>query len=301
MKRLLISLLCGLLLVSCCACRRAAETPDEAAYALYFMKSDLKEAPGSGALDTETVYLRDMEEAEPRQVAEALLTELLKGPLHEGLESPSPAGTVLLSLELEGSRALVDLSAAYGTLSGVALTLADYAVTLTLTQLPEISRVKITVRGQELAYRDKQTFAARDVLLAPEGDVVSTVTVTLYFLDADGALAGEERTLALYEGDTQVSAVVRALENGPESKDLSAAAPEGFRVKSAWLEEDVCYVNLSSALLEELPPETDLSPAIQALGRSLCSLETVGETCFLVDGEFANYYGAVHIAEPVTG
>lgn len=300
MKKLLISLLCGLLLLSCCACR-GAERADETAYVLYFMKADLKEAAGSGALDTETIYLQDLEDAEPSQVAEALLTELLKGPLDEGMKSPIPAGTALLSLEVTGSRALVDLSAAYGTLSGVALTLADYAVTLTLTQLPEISLVKITVRGQELAYRDKQAFTARDVLLAPEGDVVSTVPVTLYFLDAGGALAGEERTLDLYEGDTQVSAVARALENGPESKDLSAAAPEGFRVKSVWLEENVCYVNLSSAMLEELPPETELSPAIQALGRSLCSLETVDETRFLVDGEFVNYYGSVNIAEPIIG
>lgn len=300
MKKTLAFLLCCLLLVSGCAFRGTADREDGTAYVLYFMKADLKGAPGSGALGTETIYLRDMEGAEPGRLAEALLTELLKGPLDEGLKSPIPAGTTLLSLEMEGSRALVDLSAAYGTLSGVALTLADYAVTLTLTQLPEISLVKITVRGRELDYRDKQTFTARDVLLAPEGDVVSTVPVTLYFLNADGALTGEERTLALYEGDTQVSAVARAMENGPESKELSASLPEGFRVKSVWLEENVCYVNLSSALLEELPPETPLSTPIQALGRSLCSLEAVDETRFLVDGEFAELYGSVSIAEPFT-
>lgn len=300
MKKLLVSLLCGLLLLPCCACG-GTETEEEGAYVLYFMKTDLKEAAGSGALDTETVYLRDLEGAAPAEVAEALLTELLRGPLDEGLKSPIPAGTALLSLEVTGSRALVDLSSAYGTLSGVALTLADYAVTLTLTQLPEISLVRITVRGQELAYRDKQAFTARDVLLAPEGDVVSTVPVTLYFLDAGGALTGEERTLNLYEGDTQVGAVARALENGPESKDLTSAMPEGFRVKSVWLEENVCYVNLSSALLEELPTETELAPAIQALGRSLCSLDTVDETRFLVDGEFMNHYGSVNISRPITG
>lgn len=300
MKRLLALLLCCLPLLSGCALQEAAEQTDETAYALYFVRTDLRDAPGAGALDTETIYLPDLEEAEPRQVAEALMTELLKGPLNEDMKSAIPAGTALLSLEMEGSRAVVDLSAAYGTLSGVALTLADYAVTLTLTQLPEISLVRITVRGQELAYRNKQTFTARDVLLAPEGDVVSTVPATLYFLNADGVLTGERRTLELYEGDTQVSAVARALENGPESKDLSSAAPEGFRVKSVWLEEDVCYVNLSSALLDELPPEAELTPAIQALGHSLCSLEAVGETRFLVDGEFVNYYGSVNIAEPIT-
>ena len=108
-----------------------------------------------------------------------LMQELLAGPQDETLRSTIPAGTALLSLDMEGSRALVDLSTPYGTLSGVALTLADQAITLTLTQLPDIMSVKITVRGRELAYREKQVFAARDVLLAPEGDVVSTVDVML--------------------------------------------------------------------------------------------------------------------------
>ena len=102
------------------------------------------------------------------------MAELLKGPLNETLKSPIPSGTTLLSLKVEGTRAFVDLSLAYSTLSGVALTLADCAITLTLTQLPEILSVKITVRGQELAYRDRQVFTTRGVLLAPEEDVVGT-------------------------------------------------------------------------------------------------------------------------------
>lgn len=296
MKRWTALLLCCALLLSGCAGREGKDGEDGTAYVLYFMAKELEEIRGGGALCTETVYLRDMEDAEPQELATALMTELLKGPLDEGLKSPIPAGTSLLSLEVAGSRALVDLSAAYGTLSGVMLTLADYAITLTLTQLPDISLVKITVRGQELAYRDKQVFAARDVLLAPEGDVVSTVTATLYFLNADGELTGEEQVLSLYEGDTQVSAVARALEHGPKSKDLASALPEGFRVRAVWQEEDVCYVNLSSALLEEPLPEEQLTAALGALERSLCSLETVRETQFLVDGEFAGDHGLAYAA-----
>ena len=82
-----------------------------------------------------------------------------------------------------GAYAKVDLSSNYRSLSGVALTLADYAITLTLTQLPQIAIVSITVRGQDLAYRDTQTFTARDVLLSSNEDVIGTVPATLYFLD----------------------------------------------------------------------------------------------------------------------
>ena len=297
MKRMITLLLCGLMLLSMAACGRIQpeETPS---YDLYFMEADLKEATGRGALRAETAYLPELEGADPEETAKGLMEALLQGPLDGTLTSPIPVGTNLLSLKLEGGRAVVDLTASYGSLSGVGLTLADYAVALTLTQVPEIGSVKITVRGQELAYRDRQIFLSRDVLLLPEEDVVSTVTAVLYFLNGEGALTPEERTLDLYEGDTQVYAVARALENGPESKELSAVMPEGFRVKSVWLEEDVCYVNLSSAMLEGLPQETELQTAVYSLAKSLCSLDTVSEVRFLVDGEFAKQYGTVDISEP---
>lgn len=165
------------------------------------------------------------------------------------------------------------------------LSLADYAITLTLTQLPDVARVRITVAGRELDYRSRQVFLARDILAVPKEDVVGTVDASLYFVNGDGALTAEARTLNLYEGDTQVSAVVRALENGPETKGLSAVLPEGFKVRKVWLEEEICYVSLSSALLEGQPEPETLSQAVLALEQSLLSLESVEEVRFLVDGE----------------
>ena len=295
MKRWMCLLLSAALLLLALGCAQKTEEEAEG-YDLYFLRAEPE--MGGGALQVEKAYLPELENADPEETAKGLMEALLQGPLDGALKSAVPMGTSLLSLEVSGGRALVDVSASYGSLSGVALTLADYAVTMTLTQVPEISSVKITVRGQELAYRNKQTFASRDVLLLPEEDVVGTVQAVLYFLDENGVLAPEERTLELYEGDTQVFAVARALENGPESKKLSAVLPEGFRVRSVWLEEDVCYVNLSSSQLETLAPEADLQTAADSLARSLCSLDTVDEVRFLVDGEFGRWYGSVDISEP---
>lgn len=298
MKRMLLILLCALVLLTCGCTDVSGEQVE--GYDLYFMRADLEEASGDGALQAEKAYLNGLEEADTRQMVEALVTELLNGPMEASLKSTIPSGTTLLSAEVKGSQAVVDLSYAYSTLSGVGLTLADQAIMLTLTQLPDILSVKITVRGRELVYRDKQVFTTRDVLLFPEEDVVATVQATLYFLGEDGTLAAEDQTLDLYEGDTQVGVVARALENGPQGKNLSPVMPEGFRVKSVWLEEDVCYVNLSSVVLDELENTTALPWALEALGRSLCSLDTVGEVRFLVDGEFAESYGPVRIGTPYT-
>ena len=61
-------------------------------------------------------------------------------------------------------------------------------------------------------------------------------------------------------------------------------------------------MNLSSALLSELgdiQPEA-LEKALTAVGKSLCSLESVTETRFLVDGEFVENYGPVSVSQPYT-
>ena len=297
MKRLWGIVLCAALVCGICG-SAMMESREDGAYKLYFLEGDPHRSAGGDIYRTEDVWLED---GTPLETAEGLMTALLQGPADESLQSPIPAGTRLLSLELQGTRAVVDLTMTYAALSGVALTLADYAVALTLTQLPEIVSVQITVRGQELAYREKQVLTARDVRLSPVGDVVSAVRATLYFPDAAATLQPEERTLELYEGDTQAGAVVRALEAGPEGGALGAVMPEGFRVLSAWLEEDVCYVNLSAAQLEGLPRGTVLYNAIDALRRSLASLEAVAEVRFLVDGEFAETYGGTAIGRPYTG
>ena len=228
------------------------------------------------------------------------MTELLAGPEDPSLVNTIPEETALLSLELDGTRAKVDLSTRYRLLSGVSLSLADYAITLTLTQLPEISAVSITVRGQQLAYRDREVFSARDVLFASNEDVIGVVPATLYLLDESGGLVPLELTLDLYEGDTQAGAVVKALLEGTEERDLYSALPEGFQVTSVRLEESTCYVDLPSAALEELPEDADLPLALRALAESLLSLRTVGEVRYLVDGEYAAVYGSASVLEPYT-
>jgi germination protein M len=178
--------------------------------------------------------------------------------------------------------------------------MADYALTLTLTQLPQIMSVRINVQGRELAYRDTQVLTPQTILLAPEGDILGTVAAKLYFVNEILELQAEERILELYEGDTQIAAVVQALKDGPEENGLFPVLSEDFRIGKVWLEDTVCYINLSSALLESMEYTEGLPVALQALGRSLCSLDTVEEVRYLVDGEVADRYGSADISEPYT-
>ena len=296
-KRLIAALLCAALLVAL-----GSRRPDEnvTLYKLYFLEADLASAPGRDALRAEEVHLDTSGSPSAQELAEQLLQALLAGPIDSTLTAVIPADTALISLELEGTWAKVDLSTRYRMLSGVELALADYAITLTLTQLPEISAVSITVRGMPLAYRDRQTFTARDVLFASNEDVIGLVPATLYVFNAEGQMVPWEVTLDQYEGETQVGTVVKALLGGFEEQEYRSPLPEGFQVTSVRLEEDTCYVDLPTVALSAMPEDAQLDAALQALADSLLSLQAVAEVRYLVDGEYAAVYGSAPVMEPYT-
>ena len=293
-NRILCLLLALALTLSGCAAA-AATAREEDNCQLYYLVRDLEKTAGGDALGTERSALPKESDDTLQTQVEALMNALLAGPGDGGLASPFPEGTRLLGVELRGSHAKVDLSSHYRSLSGISLTLADYCITLTLTQLSAVRSVSILVRGQELSYRDSQRFRPRDVLLSSTEDVVAAVDVTLYAIDPQGKLSPVERTLDLYEGDTQAEVLAAALRDGPWDRDWRSALPEWFTVQSVWLDDGVCYANLLSSAVPEGadPAEADL--ALRALQDSLASLDSVREVRILVNGELAERYAGVRL------
>lgn len=300
MKRLGLLMLCiAAVLVSACADSADVEEI-EPGYSLYFREADLESASGKDALRAEIVEIEGADQKSTQELSEMLMQKLLEGPVDATLVNVIPKGTTLLSVSVEGGRALVDLSVPYNMLSGVELTLADCAITLTLTQLPDVLTTSITVHGQKLMYRDRQTFAAWDVLHATREDVVSTLTATLYFPDETGTLQPDRQELELYEGDTQAKTVANALKNGPDRSELLPVWPQTWEELPVWVKETTCYVNLPTALLTEDISEADIRLLLAALERSLCGLDTVEEVRFLADGTFGQMYGTVDISKAYT-
>ena len=139
--------------------------------ALYY-PAVLETHRGGDAIDSVTVDWETLPQGDNQIQADAVMA-LLMGECHEaGFQSPIPAGTQLRSVTVRGGTAWVDLTGGYGQLSGMALTIADYCIALSLTQLEGIYAVHVTVNGQELAYRDNNRFLASDVLLTSMDDVV---------------------------------------------------------------------------------------------------------------------------------
>ena len=60
---------------------------------------------------------------------------------------------------------IVDLSEQYGALTDLSLTLADYCIVLTLSQVEGVEGVEITAGGHSVSYRGHQLLTAGEAVL----------------------------------------------------------------------------------------------------------------------------------------
>jgi len=297
-KRRITALLLALwLLWALSACTHTGETNAEDRFLLYYPAADLRTVTGGDAVVTRDIIIAGAADLTTQELAERLLEALLGGAADAATSAPMPAGTSVLELSVFGKWARVDLSRQYTRLAGIDLTLADYCVTLTLTQLDGINAVSITSGGRELPYRHTQVLTAADPLLSTQESALRPVTVSLYFLDkATGELRAERQALALYEGQTRVNALLEALLRGPESDDLQPLLAEDLTILSVRVEEGTCYLNL--------PADADLGPtpdlALRSLVRSLCSLDNIDRVQLVVDGEIVPLFSGLEVGEPLT-
>lgn len=277
MKRLLSLLLAAVMLLSLCACNGKEETVTEGLH-LYGL-NDAQHRLGGDVIAYTVVPWSSLPESREEQ-ANAVVERLLQST--EDYLSPFPSGTNLRSVALSGSTAYVDLSAAYYQLSDMNQTIADYCLTLSLTQLTGIYAATITVEGRELPYRHKQLLLSGDVLLSSMDDVVRTLTAQLYFPDESGQLVAEERLLTQYEGDSGAQVVLEALLHGPDSDELLPLLPEGFIGMTARMESGVCHLNIPADSMALL---TDRETTLKAITQSLLSAEGIREVQLYIDGE----------------
>ncbi len=162
MKKRRLTLLTVLLaLLSLLPAGCAGEREEEGGYDLYFLAA---RGGGRGAA-LEAQRWTAGEDPDPGE----LLSALLAGPQGEELSSPFPKGVTLQSWawdEKVPGKVLVVLSEQYSGLTDISLTLADYSVVLTLSQLPEVESVEIQSTGYSANYRAHQTLSPEEAVLS---------------------------------------------------------------------------------------------------------------------------------------
>ena len=226
-----------------------------------------------------------------------LLEALLAGPSQDSeLVSLIPPGTGLVSWSVSGRTAYVELSEEYERLSGVDRTIADYCVTMTLSQLSGVDWVELSAEGG-----GGRVLRTGDVIFSGAEEEPVDVPVSLYFRRVGSAsLSFELRVFRLTEDETPARAVLEALIAGPEDKGLEGLLPQELTVRYAWVDDGVCYADLSGALLATMPDNLEEQElVISSIVDTLCSLDTVTQVQLLVEGEPLTAYGGLDLSGPL--
>lgn len=292
MKRFVIALL-GIMLfcLGLSACNRPE--PEGEQYEVYYLAdhADVQ----SAALGSQTIRIPEGDEP-----VDALLAALLTEPAAENLRRSIPEGVLLRGWTLENGVLTVDFSTRYGALSGIELTLADYSVTMTLSQVSEVLSVVTTVESDAISYRDRQNLHPEDVLLALHRSVPTEREVALWLLaeTEDGFQAQRQtQTILLAQDESLVMAVLRVLITEAEA-DGVLGIPAEMDILSVRVKDGLCALNLSASFFEMLPEEGDQNLAgLTALVLTLCELDNIDAVRLYADGEPAPRYGQIVLPE----
>lgn len=229
----------------------------------------------------------------------ALLSALLAGPpADSGLARLIPQGVRLDRWSVDNRIALVELSREYDALTGIDRTLADYCVALTLCQLPGVDGVRLSAGGNG----EGRLLRAGDAIFSGAEEEPVEVTAALYFRRAGSRTLGYElRVFRLTEEEAPAKAVLEALISGPEDEGLSALLPPELAVRTVWVDDGVCYADLSAALLAAPPDSAEEQElVISSLVETLCSLDKVEQVRLLVEGEPLTAYGGLDLSGPLS-
>ena len=220
------------------------------------------------------------------------------GPRSDSLSAPFPAGTQLETVSQEDGCLTLRLSEQAEALHGIDRSLLHACLTMTLTQLAQIDSVKIVSDENAVSSSEHSPLTPEEFLLTDGLASIPEQAAYLYFIDGNGDLDTERRSIAFSEGEDVARKTVEALLAGPEQPGHFSALPEGVQIIDIDVENGLCRLIVSEQFIDCDVSPTRASQAVRCTVATLCSLNMVNSVqIVLVDGSTLTYYD---ISQPIT-
>ena len=271
MKIKLCALFLALLLLAGCGASASVEPVNPIDFYYYFNAENAEpdfESP-SGALTSQTVDLGRQDISIDEIVSQYLTF------CSDGGYGPFPTGLECTALTLENGILVLTFNDAFSALSGVDLSLAAAALTMTLTQINGVDGVSLHGQSAILSGDWQEVFTADDFLLQDASAVHPEYAVQLYFLDAAGALTARRRVLTCDDRSQLPELAMDALLAGPDEPGLTCAVPAGTQLADVSVDGALCTVVLSEEFAACDTDEASAQAAVRAVVLTLCSIEPV--------------------------
>lgn len=288
-KRIGILLAAAILLSALTACGRQ-EPQGENVYQIYVV---------SNSETRVEAHAREMEHTKGEEGLQELLQCLSVTPEMLEYKAPFSMGFQLLDWNLEEGKLQLNVDRAYLDLPATTEVLVRAALVRTLTQLPEVKYVGISVEGSQLFDNAGEAvgWMSAEQFINNDGNEINTYELTrvkLYFANESG-----DKLIAAYREkyySTNVPLerfVVEELIAGPSGRieGLYPSINPEVKIVSVMTKDGICYVNLDSSFLTVVN-NVSTEVSVYSIVNSLVELSTVNKVQILIDGqvpaEFSN-------------
>lgn len=238
------------------------------------------------------IHEYEMQSDSSEEQLDELIAALSAVPEKLEYNAPLSMGFDLLEISEKGGKLLLDMSAAYKELPATTEVLVRAAIVRTLTQLPNIDYVGITVEGEWLHDNIGKTvgWMNSELFINNDGKEINTyelIKTKLYFANetGDGLIA----TYREKHYSTNISVerfIVEELIAGPDgqAEGLYATINPATKIINVMTKDGICYVNLDSSFLT-VAENVSTEIAVYSIVNSLVELSNVNKVQVLVNGE----------------
>ena len=199
-------------------------------------------------------------------------------------KAPLDMGFQVLDYEVEDGKLLINVNKAYSELSPTTEVLVRAAIVRTLTQLPDVKYVGITVEDSQLYDNAGELVGWMN---AEQINTYELVKVKLYFANADGDKLIAAYREKHYSTNTPLERfVVEELITGPSGQieGLYPVINPETKIVNILTKDGICYVNLDSNFLTVVN-NVSTEVAVYAIVNSLVELDNINKVQILVNGE----------------
>ena len=266
----------------------------------YLNKSETK-------LVTERHYLTS---TDTKDMIVEVLTLLCSVPDNKELKATLTSGINIITYSYDGEQVIVSLGEKYKELSRTTEVLTRAALVRSLTNIPEVNYVMLTVNGESLTDTSGNAIGAMtsDMFVNNAGAQVeavdSTVTLRLYFANEEGdGLVAVNRELAHNADISNVpmeKLVVEQLISGPANDDTYPTISPDTKLVNITVRDNICYLTFDSAMLTAVNNVTT-DVTVYSLVNSLVELSNINKVQISIDGnkdvKFRDKYEASTVVE----
>lgn len=285
MKRMMTILLVLLSLFSLTACTEE-QVDQSRIYSVYYLSNS------ETKIEMHEYY---MEAEELQDQMTELLNALATTPAKLEYKAPLGMGFQIQNVEINQGKVQLDVTENYYDMSVTTEVLVRAAIVKTLTQLPRINFVSITVNGNPL--RDSLgnivTTMNRDQFVENDGNAINTyeeVKLKLYFANEAGdGLIAANRTKEYSTNISLEKLIVEELIKGPSVEGLYPTINPSTKVASVTVKDGICYVNLDETFLTQ-PYNVTADVTIYSITNSLVELSNVNKVQISINGDNSSTY-----------